>query len=33
MGLKFNEKGMSPDGERIKVIKKIQIPHIKKELQ
>ncbi|KAF0739490.1 Uncharacterized protein FWK35_00028159 [Aphis craccivora] len=33
MGLKFNEKGMSPDEERIKVIKQLQIPHNKKELQ
>jgi len=33
MGLKFNENGMSPDEERIKVLKQLQTPHNKKELQ
>lgn len=33
MGLIFNEKGMSPDSERIEVIKKLKNPSNKKELQ
>lgn len=33
LGLKFNEKGMSPDSERVEVIKKLKNPSNKKELQ